>query len=324
MKRYRWLVASCLALGCAHAQKAQPPKAAPIAVTQPAPAAHALLELPALGLTLRPPGPVEIVATEQKVEDGPLQGAGVFCSVGSQDYLAVRYFRSGRDRASDDDALDHVRKSLKVSREAPISTGEWRGLELEGLSARGRDVWMRVYAVGDGMWLTQVEHSAGGQLDRAAARAFLDSIALTQPWSVRAFPESHFSVLLPDGGVQLDKEAMKLEGFTTGLGSWLGGVEGRLFFVATMPLAGEEAPDDRMDRAVGELTRAGNRVIWEGPFVFDGARGRDFLMQGHDSWTRLRIIITDTDLYMLQANARTKQGLLDTSVPRFMSSLRWF
>lgn len=324
MKAFGWLVAGLLVLACAPAQKAQAPKPAGQAAVSKAATPHELLELPALGLLLRPPGPAAIVETEQTVADGPMTGTGVFCAVEGQEYLAVRYFRGGRDRAVDDEALGHVRKSMKVSREAPAKMGEWRGLELEGTMGSGRSVWMRVFVVGDGLWLAQVQAPVGGQVERVAARAFLDSVVLTQPWSVHAFPESHFSVLMPDGGVEMDKAALDLEDFPTGQGSWLGGVESRSFVVASAPLEGEGTPDERMDLTVKELVQAGNRVIWEGPFELDGARGRDFLMQSDDAWSRLRMVVTDTDLFMLLAGSRTKQGLLDESVARFMASLRWY
>jgi hypothetical protein len=324
MKAFGWLAVGLLALGCAPAQKAQPPKAARRTAPLKVVATHELLELPALGLALRPPGPAAIVETEQTVADGPMLGAGVFCAVEGQEYLAVRYFRGGRDRAGDDEALGHIRKSVKVSRDAPAKMGEWRGLELEGMMDTGRPVWMRAFLAGDGLWLVQVQAPVGGKLDREPARAFLDSVVLTQPWSVHAFPESHFSVLMPDGGVEMDKAALNLEDFPTGQGSWLGGVESRSFVVASAPLEGESSPDERMDLTVKALVQAGNRLIWEGPFEFDGARGRDFLMQGNDTWFRLRVVVTNTDLFMLQASARTKQGLLDESVARFMASLRWY
>jgi hypothetical protein len=34
--------------------------------------------------------------------------------------------------------------------------------------------------------------------------------------------------------------------------------------------------------------------------------------------------VTASDLYMLQAAARTKEALLDDSVQRFLASLRWY
>jgi hypothetical protein len=267
---------------------------------------------------------MELVEQEQPMQDGPMHMLGSGCSDGIQDYNVARFFRDGRDRASDDKILANTRQALKsVSREARASLGEWPCVDVEGVANGGQAVWIRSVVVGDGFWILQVQR-ATGSLDRARARAFFDSIVLNQTWSVHAFPEAHLSVLLPDGAVRLDKKALRGEDFTLAAGSWLGGSEKRGFVVWSRPLLGNMTADERMDNVQTTMNNDGNRLIWQAPIEVDGARGRDFLMQSKDSWMRLRMVITDTDLYLLQASAVSKSALLDPSIPPFLSSLRWF
>jgi hypothetical protein len=84
--------------------------------------------------------------------------------------------------------------------------------------------------------------------------------------------------------------------------------------------------DERLDAALNGMIDEGYRLVWQAPLVVDGAPGRDFLMQdaADATWTRLRVVVNGADLYMLQAAATSKEGLLDESVPRFMASLRWY
>ncbi len=324
MKMHAWLSALLLC-GCAHAP--QPNSPAPNAPSgAPAPAATQLgLEVASLGLQVRLPGSAELFELETRAADGPARTQGAGCTVGAQTYYVARYFRDGRDRPKDETLLENLKKSLKtVSREAVVAQGEWPGIELEGKDEHGRPAWRRVYAIGDGFWMAEVQR-AEGAIDRAAAGAFFDSLVFNQPWSFHAFPEAHFSSLLPDGGVLLDKKILHAENYTVAQLSWLGGTQGRAFGVWAIPLERDEStPDERMDRASQALTDDGSRVIWQAPVVVDAARGRDFLAQKADTWTRIRVIITATDLYMLQASARTKDALLDESVPRFLDSIRWY
>jgi hypothetical protein len=321
----RWS-SSCvclIALACAHApQKSavaalHPPDAAPPA------AANASFELPSIGLSIRAPGPMALFDFEQNVGDGPIRGVGAGCTVGSQEYFAARYFRAGRDRMKDDAMLKNARKTLKtVSREAPVVLGELSGVELEGVTEHGSNALLRNYVTGDGFWIVQVT-AAKGAVDRPRALAFLDSFAPTQPWSVHAFPEAHFSVLFPDGGVRVDKKAMHAETVDFAEGAWLGGITGRTFIVWATPLQGASAtPDERMDLGINGLVGSGNRILWQSPVAVDDARARDVLMQNGAIWTRLRIVVTDTRFYMLQASANAKSPLLDDSVTRFLGSFR--
>src|SRR5262249_10499566 len=137
-----------------------------------------------------------------------------------------------------------------------------------------------------------------------------------------AYPEAHFSVLLPDGGVQLEGKKLKMADAEFADATWLGGSEQRIFMVSGWRLDGARSPDERLDGAVARLEQAGNRVIWQSPQVIDDARARDVLMQGTTGWMRLRLLITGTHLYLLQASAQTKPGVLDDSVTRFFTSFR--
>jgi hypothetical protein len=315
----------CFAFGCTHARPPQAPRAHAAPVLAPAPPLNPRLELPALGLEVRPPAPMELFENDAPLPDGMMHTQGVACSVGTQDYFVARYFRGARDRAKDEIMLENAKHALAVvSRATPIKMGEWSGIELEGKTKNQHDAWLRFYVVGDGFWIAQVERSDGA-LDRVAARAFFDSIVLRQPWSVHAFPEAHFSALMPDGGVRLGKKELNGGDFTVAEASWLGGSETRAYFVWAIPLGeGSLTPDERMDRGLEALGRDGNRVVWQAPLSFDDARGRDILLQNKTSWARVRFLVTASNLYMLQAAARTKDDLLDESVLRFLTSIRWY
>jgi len=317
-----WLL---LASSCTHARPPEAPAARTVPVLAQAAPLSPLLELPALGLQVRPPAPMDLFESDAPLPDGMMHTEGVACSVGTQDYFVARYFRGARDRAKDEVMLENAKHALAaVSRATPIKMGEWPGIELEGKTKSKHDAWLRFYVVGDGFWIAQVERSDGA-LDRTAARAFFDSIVLRQPWSVHAFPEAHFSALMPDGGVRLGKKELNASDFTVAEASWLGGSETRAYFVWAIPLdEGSLSPDERMDRGLEALNRDGNRVVWQAPLAFDDARGRDILLQGKSSWTRVRFLVTGTNLYMLQAAARTKDDLLDEAVLRFLTSIRWY
>jgi len=323
MKSQPWLSALLLC-GCAHAPQPHspapnaPPSAPVAAETKPA------LAVASLGLQVRLPSSAELFEFDTRAADGPVRTQGVGCTVDGQTYYVARYFRAGRDRPKDEALLKNLKGTLKtVSREIVITHGEWPGIELEGTDERGRVVWRHAIAIGDGFWLAEVQRSAGA-FDRAAARAFFDSLVFGQPWSVHAFPEGHFSALMPDGGVLLGKQVLHSEDYTVAQLSWLGGTQARAFGVWSIPLEGDATPDERMERASQILTDDGSRMIWQAPVVVDDARGRDFLTQKSDTWTRIRVVVTATELYMLQATARTKDALLDESVPRFFDSLRWY
>lgn len=317
-------------LGCAllcACTRATPTKA-PVSPAAPAVKATAarstLFELPSLGVQLQAPCAMELVEHEQHVQDGPMHMRGAGCTDGTQAYAIARFFRDGRDRAKDDAMLANSRKELRsVSREALGTMGEWACVDVEGVGSDGQNAWLRTVAVGDGFWIFRVGREKG-PLDHDRARAFLDSIVLEQTWSERAFPEAHVSVLLPDGAVNVGSKALHGEDFTLAHGSWLGGKENRMFFIWSKPVSGDASVEQRMDAAQAALIDRGNRLIWQAPLEVDGARGRDFLMQSRDSWMRLRIVVTDTELFLLQASAASKDALLDPSVPRFLSSLRWF
>jgi len=315
-------LAALVICGCAHAPRSISPAArAPAAAVEPA-ATRPIFELASLGLQVRVPGPVELIERDYRASDGPVHTQGVGCTVDSQLFFVARHFRAGRDRARDDALLQSSKSALKtVSREASVEQGEWAGIELEGSDEKGHAVWRRTYAVGDGFWMAQVQRSEG-KLDRALARAFFDSIVLSQPWSVHAFPEGHFSALMPDGGVLLGKKFLHAENYTVAELSWLGGSQARAFGVWALPLEGTATADERMDGAAEQLVSDGNRIIWQAPVVVDTDSGRDFLTQKNDNWTRIRAIVSGTDLYMLQAVARTKEALLDESVTRFLASFR--
>lgn len=275
-------------------------------------------------MRLQAPCIMDLVENEQQVKDGPLHMRGAGCTDGTQTYTIARFFRDGRDRALDETMLANSRKTLKsIAREERSKVGEWACLDLEGVGSDGQATWFRTVVVGDGFWMFRIGREAGS-LDHDQARAFLDSIVLEQTWSQRAFPEAHLSVLLPDGAVHLDSKALHGEEFTLADGSWLGGKENRVFFVWSKPVSGTATPEERMDAVQAALINEGNRLIWQAPIEVDGARGRDFLMQGKNNWTRLRVVATDTDVYLLQASAVSKDALLDPSVPQFLSSLRWF
>lgn len=315
---------SALLWGCAHAPLPNSaPHPAPGAAKQSADS-PSNFELPLLGLRLRAPGPMAVFEHEIQAHDGPVRTTGATCTVNSQEYSVTRLFREGRNRATDDVIMASAKSNFKtVSREAPLRMAEWQGVQLEGTNKRERLTRMRLYVMGDGFWIAQVQRTAGS-IDEAAASEFLDSIVLTQPWSVHAYPEGHFSALMPDGGVNVDRKALGSEDFLVAEGSLIGGSEMRSFYVFELPLADNgSTPDERMDRALSAITDAGGRVIWQAPVDFDAARGRDFLVQDKALWMRLRFIVTSTDLYMMQAVARTKEGLADKSVPRFLASLRW-
>lgn len=304
-----------------------PPK---LQVSPPAFAAKAkappslAFELPALGVHLQAPCAMDFIEREQPVQDGPMHMRGAGCTDGTQTYTIARFFRDGRDRATDETMLANSRKALKsIAREARSKMGEWACLDVEGVGSDGQTAWFRTVIVGDGFWMFRIGRETGS-LDHDRARAFLDSIVLEQTWSERAFPEAHLSVLLPDGAVHLDSKALHGEKFALADGSWLGGSENRVFFVWSKPVSGNAPAEERMDAVQTTLIDQGNRLIWQAPVEVDGARGRDFLMQGKDTWTRLRVVVTNTDVYLLQASAISKDALLDPSVPQFLSSLRWF
>jgi hypothetical protein len=89
------------------------------------------------------------------------------------------------------------------------------------------------------------------------------------------------------------------------------------FAVYSMPLTGSGVtPDQRMDAGAQAMIDQGNRIVWQGPIEIDGARGRDYLLQASKTWTRMRLIITDADLYMLQAGATSKNALLQAAASR--------
>jgi len=310
--------------GCAHAKAPHIPAQNAPAVAKVAVATQPIVEVAALGLQVRLPGPAELFDSDSRAADGPMRTQGAGCTLGKQSYYVARTFRAGRDRIKDEALLKNAKNTLKtVSREAPVVQGEWSGVELEGTDNAGHGAWLRMYAVGDGFWIAQVQ-GPDSAFDRAAGRTFFDSIVFSQPWSVHAFPEGHFSALLPDGGVRLDKKTLHAEHYTVAEMDWLGGTQARAFGVWAIPLEGNAPADERMDRASESLTQDGHRVVWQAPIIVDAARGRDFLSQKDDAWTRIRVIVTATDLYMLQAVAHTKEALLDESVPRFLASLRWY
>jgi hypothetical protein len=237
----------------------------------------------------------------------------------------MRYFREGRARASEETLFAGARKLFKsVTREAALTLGEYNATELEGTAPDGANTWLRAYAIGDGVLFAQVAQTHGA-LDRDSAREFLDSVRLSPPWSVHAFPAGHFAAWLPDGSQEFDRAALHAEQFAVARAFLLGGKEERLFAVYSMPLTGTGVtPDQRMDAGAQAMIDQGNRIVWQGPIEIDGARGRDYLLQAGKTWTRMRLVITDADLYMLQAAASSKNALLQDEVQEFLGSLRWY
>lgn len=323
MTRATLFLACVLLLACT---RALPPKAL---VSQPASARTSeggvSVELPRIGVRLRAPVAMKPFEFDQQASDGPMHVEGVQCEVGTQTFSVLRYFREGRDRVADAQLLAGGRNTFEsVSRESELWLGEFRGLELEGTTKKGAYNWLRAYALGDGFLLAQVIQSKGA-VERNSARAFLDSIAIVVPWSVQAFPAAQLSVWLPQGGIRLDEKALSAESFALAEGIFLGGKENRIYVVYSMPLSGEKMnPDERMDVGAEALIEKGTRIVWQGPIEFEGARGRDYLLESTGSWQRLRMVLTDTDLYMLQASATSKSALLNDDVQRFLDSLRWY
>jgi hypothetical protein len=262
---------------------------------------------------------------EESANDGATQVEGGLCTVGSEEFYVARYSREGRDRATDAKVLAGARAALAVvTREAAVTIGEFQGLELEGTTASRAQVWLRAFPVGDGLVLAQVSQKEG-PLNRASAGAFLQSLTLAVPWSLRAFPEGHFSAWLPEGGIRLGRKQLKMPEAEVAEGVWLGGSEKRAFVVLSTRLdAAEVTAEERIERGEQAMVQDGSRVVWQAPVVVDGAQGRDFFTQTRDSWARLRIVVTNTDLYVLEAEARSKEALLNDDVTRFLSSLRWY
>lgn len=329
MKRLGSLLVSTLLLACAHAQPTKvvtpvPPRsaAAEKSATRGEP-----FELPALGLAGTAPCPPQSYELHFTIAEGPMDALGVSCSVDSDTFIVMRYFRRGRDRGDDETLLANSKNILtSITQEKRFTLGEMPGLELEGKSKKGEGIILRSYANGDGFWVAQVTHERDkpGSIDLTRARAFLDSLKLTQPWSLHAFPEAHFSVLFPDGGVQLDKESLKVEDADFADAVWLGGSERRVFVVWGWTLEGNATAEERLSEGTARVEQAGNRVVWQSPLVVDGVPARDILLQSEQSWMRMRLIVTGTNLYVLQASAKTKPAVLDDSVTRFLASFRTY
>lgn len=305
--------------------RALPPKALVQAPASAPTSGGVSVELPRIGVRLRAPVAMKPLEFDQQVGDGPIHVEGAECAIGAQTFSIFRYFREGRDRIADAKLLENGRQDfVTVARESELWLGEFRGLELEGTTKKGAHNWLRAYALGDGFLLAQVTQPKGA-IERDSARAFLDSISLSVPWSVQAFPVASLAVWLPQGGIRLDKKALSAESFTLAEGIFVGGKENRIYVVYSMPLSGEKMnPDERMDIGAEALIEKGTRIVWQGPIDFEGARGRDYLLESTGSWQRLRIVLTDTDLYMLQASAISKSALLNDEVQRFLDSLRWY
>lgn len=261
----------------------------------------------------------------ESASDGPVRVEGASCRVGTQQYSVLRYFRDGRPRASEAALLAGTRKLFKsVTREAALSLGEYNASEIEGTAADGSAAWVRAYPVGDGFLLAQVAQTQGA-IERNSAREFLESVRFSPPWSVHAFPAGRFSAWLPDGSQEFDRTALHAENFAVARAFLLGGKEERLFLVYSAPLTGTGVtPDERMDRGAEAMMNSGTRIVWQGPLDVDAARGREYLLQMGKSWSRLRLVVTDADLYMLQANAASKSALLQSDVQEFLDSLRWY
>jgi hypothetical protein len=318
-----WL--ACLAVvGCGHAPVPQVARVTPPARPMPADTSQPF-QVPAIGLSGRAPAAAQVFELDTQASDGPMHVVGVSCEADGLVYTVARYFRGGRDRAADEQLLANSHKLLKsISRELRVDLGEMPGIELEGVATSGAPTILRSYVVGDGFWLAQVVRPPGqsAAVDSAKAQKFFAALSLVQPWSTHAFPEAHFSALLPDGGVRLARHGLHVDDADFAEAVWVGGASSRIFMVWGWALQGSATADERLDISTARLEQDGNRVVWQSPLVVDGARARDLLVQDARNWTRFRLIVTDSQLYILQATAKTKAAVLDDSVTRFLESFR--
>lgn len=321
-------VAALLASACALTNQSKAPAGVlQGAGTTPAAAAGpktpaAQVELVRLGVRARGPCPLAEFASPTGDKDVYFEGAG--CRFDGQEFSVTRYLRYGKNRAADQKLFELSRKSFKtLARDAQLTLGEFRGVELEGTTPKGANMWERVFAVGDGFLIAQVS-SVKGPIGRREAQGFFDSLEYAVPWSVHSFPNARLSVLFPDGGIRLDRQALHADTFVLAEASVLGGVEERSFAVYAAPLQGDADPETRFEAGSEAMIREGSRVVWQGPLSLEGVRGREYLMQSKSMWTRIRMLLSDTDLYMLQASALNKSALLDESVARFFDSLRFY
>jgi hypothetical protein len=312
-----------LALGCSRAAtSARPPvvQNPTLAVER----SEQLAEIPLAGASARFPAPARHFRSVKSNRDGTVVTVGATATSDAQEYTLGHLIRESAPRGTklNAKALAHAWLA-KVHSERPVSLAGFSGFDFAGTTQQGKAARLRIYEVGQGTVMATVVRE-GSALDETTARAFLDSLTIRTKWSVQAFPEGRFTALLPESGIEYGPKELEAEDYLVAYGASLGNAEDQLFAVYAVALEGEGVdPDRRLDVAAEKIVES-SKLIWQQGLLYEGARSRDYLLQTDDQFQRIRLIITETHIYMLLASARSSATLLDEEVKRFFRSLTWY
>lgn len=321
MNRVATLLLFVLALGCGRSATSARPAAGQIPANAVERFEH-LTELALVGVTARFPAPARHFRRVEQNEHGSVITIGADATSDAAEYSLGRMFRDGGRRSKTDaKAVAHA-WFAEVHSERPTSLAGFSGYDILGTTKQGRAARLRIYEVGHGIVMATVVRE-GNVLDEKAARAFLDSVTIRTTWSVRAFPQGRLSVLLPDSAIELGPEQLGGEKYLIAHGVSLGNADDQLFAVYAVRLEGEIIPDRRLDLAAEAFLESSKLLRQEG-LLYEGARSRDYLLQSDDHFQWIRLIVTETHLYVLLASTRSSATLHGEDVNRFFRSLTWY
>jgi hypothetical protein len=174
--------------------------------------------------------------------------------------------------------------------------------------------------VGDGLLVTFVE-SDKSVIDTKRAERFLSSLSFAVPWTLRAFPDGGFSVIVPSGAVELPltvpvPNTLVAKAFRTG------GQHDPTYSVIAATIATEVVdPEAAVSTLLDGLTNTGIEVTWHGAAHTNVGFAHDVLGQLKERAIRVRYVFGAGRYFAVVAEATTQKFLLGPEITRFLDSL---
>jgi len=320
----RWLLLfAALCLGCAGAK---PPAAPADQKSASATAGWTRWELPLEGISADFPAKPEQFETSKDSEQGAMTTSTLAASHADHIFGVSYTTRQGRDRPSDQDWIEGVRKSSSnVERFEPFELGDFRGI-LMWRNEEGKRTANWYLLVGDG-FISAVVSAASNKFDEPAARRFFQSVRFELPWRIYSAPIGRLSVAVPAAAVEVAAADLDYAAEGPSRAFFVGGKHDLAFVIGTVEIDAameKEKDDDLLARGAAALAAQGANVSWQSPIQFEGARGLDYLAEFNGLHIRGRLLRVDHYMYSLEVRARARAVVTGAHHKRFMESLRWY
>jgi hypothetical protein len=241
--------------------------------------------------------------------------------------VLARTSRGGRDRLADTEFLRRLTDEPTIGQAGArhIERFGLNGVEIRGQESHGRFFVRQVFAAGDGSVTVEVNDVAGIPNDDLTRR-FLDSVEISTPWSIRAFPQAGLALALPSHGIEFGAKELHQDQALLAKAVLVGGTAHRAFSILVFSIAGHpegltfEQRLQLLPYLLNDLGREGRRT----PVDFDGLHGVETWTLVAQDYRRTRILATAHQIIALTAVARTQDLLNDKETLRFFESLRWY